>query len=515
MRGRRSRLALVLLGDRLVAAWLRKDHTETFIVEAEQPSAALRAELDARRVDARAVALGLSRASVSVKPIDLPTIAGEIREMVRFELERHLPFPTDDAAFDFLPLPVAPSASNPAGTGSAHVLVVAADRRVVDSALRIATEARLRPRSLTVAAHNLLSLVRPPLPQRVVWLHRTGEATDLLFLVGSRLVLSRRVPSAEDAVVADEIRGSFPVVRWAAADALWISGDVAAPTAPSASPLTDLGAPVTEPPYTPAARRRLASVPHETRGAAQLAIAVASGRRIRPLDLIPAALRPRRVSRGQTVTLAVLAATVILSLGALFLPGYLEQRRLDTVNASIKNLDAEVRTVDRIVRDLEQKRKLATTIESLPSSAIRPLPVLRELTELLPADAWLTTLSIESKGVEMTGQAAAASTLIPVLENSPRFQRVEFASPVTRGRDKEQFRIQAGWETPPGSLVAAAIAAPPAPAPGPSRAAGPPTPSALAPGGPSSRPTDAPATNEMPAPRRPGAAPSRAAEPGR
>jgi len=59
MRGRRSRFALVLLGDRLVAAWLRKDRTETFIVEAEQPSAALRAELDARRIDARSVALGL------------------------------------------------------------------------------------------------------------------------------------------------------------------------------------------------------------------------------------------------------------------------------------------------------------------------------------------------------------------------------------------------------------------------------------------------------------------------
>jgi hypothetical protein len=163
------------------------------------------------------------------------------------------------------------------------VLVLAADRRVVDGALRIATEARLRPRSLTVAAHNLLSLVRPSLPQRVVWLHRTGDATDLLFLIGTRLMLSRRVPSADDAVVAEEIRSSLPVVRWPVADALWISGDVNAPRSPMASPLTDLGAPVTEPPYTPAARRRLATVGPEARGAAQLAIAVASGRRVRSI----------------------------------------------------------------------------------------------------------------------------------------------------------------------------------------------------------------------------------------
>jgi Tfp pilus assembly protein PilN len=217
------------------------------------------------------------------------------------------------------------------------------------------------------------------------------------------------------------------------------------------------------------------------------------------------------------VTLAVLAATVILSLSALFLPGYLEQRRLDAVNASIKNLDAEVRTVDRIVRDVEQKKKLATTIELLPSSAIRPLPVLRELTELLPADAWLTTLSLENKGMEMTGQAAAASTLIPVLENSPRFQRVEFASPVTRGRDREQFRIQAAWETPPGSLIASTVAASPPPVVGPPRVPGAPVagpaPSALPAPGPSQRPTDPSAPAEIPGSRR--TPPARTAEPGR
>jgi Tfp pilus assembly protein PilN len=78
---------------------------------------------------------------------------------------------------------------------------------------------------------------------------------------------------------------------------------------------------------------------------------------------------------------------------------------------------------------------------------MRPLPVLRDLTELLPNDAWLTTVSLDGKGIELTGAASAASTLIPLLENSPRFERVEFSSPVTRGRDnKEQFRIRAAWE---------------------------------------------------------------------
>src|SRR5262249_46366696 len=97
-------------------------------------------------------------------------------------------------------------------------------------------------------------------------------------------------------------------------------------------------------------------------------------------------------------------------------------------------------------------------INGIEANAIRPLPVLRDLTDLLPTDTWLTTLSLDAKGVEMTGQAAVASALIPLLENSPRLERVEFSSPVTRGRDKEQFRIRAA-----GDAKAAPAIVPPAP----------------------------------------------------
>src|SRR5215831_10001646 len=135
MRVRRSRLALVLLGDRLVAAWLGKDRTETFAVEAEQPAAALRAELDSRRIDVRSVAVGLSRGAVTVKPIDLPRVPGEMRDIVRFELERHLPFASDDTPFDFVLLPGA-GGDGTALTGT-RVLALAAERRIVDGALRL------------------------------------------------------------------------------------------------------------------------------------------------------------------------------------------------------------------------------------------------------------------------------------------------------------------------------------------------------------------------------------------
>ena len=190
---------------------------------------------------------------------------------------------------------------------------------------------------------------------------------------------------------------------------------------------------------------------------------MASGRGIRPLDLIPAAMKPRRLTRPQQLTAAALAVTVLLALAALLVPGLRDGRRLAGLNAEIARMEPEVRRVRAVLGALERRRQLLATIDGLAAGAIRPLPVLRELTEILPNDAWLTTLALDAKGVELVGQAAAASTLISLLENSPRLERVEFASPVTRGRDREQFRIRAAWEAAPAPRAAP----PPAPRPRP------------------------------------------------
>jgi Tfp pilus assembly protein PilN len=465
---RAPRLGVALLGDRLAAVAIRAERLEAFVVDSESPSATLRAELDARQLPARSVALGLARTAVSVKPIDLPAVGGEVRDMVRFELERHLPFSADDAPFDFTPLP-GPADSQ----GGQRVLVAAADRRVMDAALRLADEARLRPSSLTVSAHDLVSLVKLQRGRRVAWAHRCAGSTDVLFLEGPHLVLSRNLGGTDDALLAEEIQRSLTSLRWRACDAVWLSGDGTAP-----EPDSDLArvGPVSEPAYTPRALRRLAQLPEEGRGTLQLALGLASAGRMRVLDLLPITMRPRRLTRSQLVTAGVGLVTLLLVITALLVPGYLASRHLARLNAEITRVDPEVRAVDLVVRELERKRKLVATVDGLERNRLRPLPVLRELTELLPNDAWLTTVSLDPKGVELTGQAAAASTLISILENSSRLERVEFSSPVTRGREKEQFRIRAAWEPGGASAVTSATAsAPPptAPAARPAAPAGP------------------------------------------
>lgn len=449
-----------MLGDRLVAAAVQRRRVETFVVDAEAPAAALRAELDQRRLTARAVSVGLPRVAVTVKPIDLPTVDGEVHEMVRFELERHLPFAGEDTPFDFVPL-----TGDGDGAGR-RVLIVAADRRLVESTLRVAEEAKLRPVSLTVAAHNLPALVARQRQGRIVWVHRAGSAVDLLFLDAGALVFSRGVADADDEQVADEIRRSFAVTHWRGCDAIWVSGDI---TPESVEPLHALGAPVGHPPYTVTARRLLEAADDGPRGLVELALAVAVAPRARALELLPRALRPRRLTQAQLLTAGLSALCAGLVVVALLVPGWREGRRLAAVNARIAALDPEVREVEKVMQELDRKRRMLAVIHSIEFASMRPLPVLRDLTELLPDDAWLTMLSLDDKGVQLMGQAGAAAALIPLLENSSRLERVEFSSPVTRGRDREQFHIKAAWEggSPNAALTAVRAPAGPAAAPPP------------------------------------------------
>ena len=446
------RLAVVMLGDRLSVAAIQRDRVETFTIDAENPGAALRAELDARALPARTVAIGLSRSAVTVKPIELPAVAGGTQDMVRFELERHLPIPADDAAFDFVALPPDPDVEG-ASEGK-RVLIAAADRRLIDSALRLAEEAKLRPVSITVAAHDLLALVETDRQQRVAWLHRSGDTADLLLLHGPMVVFSRSFTASDDATLNAETRRSFAGARWRTCHAIWVSGDGAA-----AAPLLDLGVPISDPPWSARAERRLAQV-GEPRGALELAVATAMNRSAHSLDLIPPAIKPRRFTRQEVMTAGALAATVLLALAALVVPGFVESRRLARLNGEIARIDPDVRAVERVARELDHKRQLLSTVEKINTAALQPLGVLRELTEILPSDAWVTYLAFDAKGIEMTGQAGAASNLIPLLENSPRLERVEFASPVTRGRDREQFRIRAAWEPPAAAATPTATPAP-------------------------------------------------------
>jgi general secretion pathway protein L len=72
---------------------------------------------------------------------------------------------------------------------------------------------------------------------------------------------------------------------------------------------------------------------------------------------------------------------------------------------------------------------------------------LKELTDKIPSDAYLTTLRYRNNRIEMDGFATKSSELIQILESSPLFRNAQFTSPITQGQGgQERFSIVAEIE---------------------------------------------------------------------
>jgi hypothetical protein len=109
----------------------------------------------------------------------------------------------------------------------------------------------------------------------------------------------------------------------------------------------------------------------------------------------------------------MLVVTVGLGLSALLYPGYRANRHLVATNRKIEGLTPQVRAIENVQRELERKRKLLASIESLETSALRPLPMLRELTDLVPAPAPGELGAAGARGVLVTGDQGTRQGTVP------------------------------------------------------------------------------------------------------
>ncbi len=437
-----SRLAVVALGGRA--------QLTHFIVEGvEDPAAALDAELRARRLRAPRIGIGLDRRAVVVKGLELPRgSGGDLGQMVGFELERHLPFAADEVCFSWVELP--------SGVNEARrVLAAACGRRSLERPLGLLAGAKRRPAAITIASHELPALLAQGLAaRRAIWAHRHGPRTDLLLLVGRTLLMSRSVAAADAEGLTREIERTLSLAGWGRCEVVWASGDDAQALISDPELARCLDVPVSTPPYDARRGALVAALPEEGRGASLLALAVALRPRRAAFDLLPAPLRPWTLSRAHLMTAGIALATALLGVTFAFTHVAVSERYLGRVTEEIRRLDPQAKAVDALAAERDRSRHVLAGLDSVRRGSLPALSILSDLTEALPATAWLQALNMDQEGVEMIGQAEAASQLIPLLEASRWLERVEFTSPVTQLSGKEQFRIRAAWESP--------LAAPPA-----------------------------------------------------
>ena len=172
------------------------------------------------------------------------------------------------------------------------------------------------------------------------------------------------------------------------------------------------------------------------------ALASACPRLCLALNLLPAEQR-QTSSPMVWVPSTALAALVLLAGGAAtVLPGFEDRRYLGELNAEIAKVQPAAARAAAIDREIDASRKRTLLLDAFRARSKADMDVLAEMTRLLAAPAWLSSLELNSQQVAVAGETDQAAILLKAIDASPQFESSEFVSPPQRTPTGEMFRIR-------------------------------------------------------------------------
>jgi general secretion pathway protein L len=109
-----------------------------------------------------------------------------------------------------------------------------------------------------------------------------------------------------------------------------------------------------------------------------------------------------------------------------------------------------VEAIEKVQKQRGELDKEFSEFVKITSGEVSKVEILKELTQVLPSTVWIWNIKYSGGEVEISGFADSASELIPLLDRSPLFEKVEFLAPVTKERErrmggdkeKERFKIK-------------------------------------------------------------------------
>jgi len=87
--------------------------------------------------------------------------------------------------------------------------------------------------------------------------------------------------------------------------------------------------------------------------------------------------------------------------------------------------------------------KSTQTLNRIDEQNPTKLPLLLELSQIIPKDTWLKKIKFENKNIKLNGVSINASQLIPIIENSNHFRDTHFVGTIITESIGEKFTINA------------------------------------------------------------------------
>lgn len=158
------------------------------------------------------------------------------------------------------------------------------------------------------------------------------------------------------------------------------------------------------------------------------------------LDFVPASV----LKRKKISFYIQCAAVVLLLFSLLCLPGAKllgKAARLEKLESKIAGMEGRAKQISKMRSDNSKLREDVHAITDYVHNQPYVTELLKEITEVLPTDTWLNSLTYSGGRVVLSGNAPSASATLEALENSPLFKDAAFDSQITKVGTSEHFKI--------------------------------------------------------------------------
>jgi general secretion pathway protein L len=400
-------------------------------------------------LDRKRVSISFPREKAMLRFITLPIAAKEnLRKVVEYETPKYTPFEKDDVYFDYQVLKE--------DDGGLHLVVVFMKKAEVDPYLSLLRKIGIEPLSIqipTVGAINLFYFNEGPQKEEISVLLDVAEPFfEMNLIQGEDWQESFHLPLPDEKkelkILNTFKRSGLEEESFAKSEFFVYGLDTDATLLAALKELNQIKA-ISPPPLNRIEMGEGNPIPYKIYPSIGVPL---KGLVNTPLDLnlLPFEMRKkmRQIGKPLLIILASLAFLLTLLWGGGTLIQY--GNELDTVNAEIKKRRPEVEALEKLQKQKDNCCTEMSELDKIRLGEINKIAMLEELTKLLPETVWIWNLKYNGKEVELSGFADSASDLIPLLDRSPLFEKVEFLAPVTKemqmrgdgSKEKERFRIK-------------------------------------------------------------------------
>ena len=409
--------------------------------------------------------------------INVPSMKGKgkgtLDNLMRFEIERHVPFRIEDVAYDFLVLDEKDATYS--------IVFVAVQQEKIDYIKDFLNKLSIRPHTVTISSFALLNAIELSGAAAGGWreiigiagkpdaLGKKGETNISLHVDGMSLNIAiiknglcthlksfmfdgSQPPDIFSNDVAQYLAAMQPALAVERFNNLLISGNLSS-LADLPDRLKDrLGVNIVAVDQIIKSSGNPEGVDINSLSSSIGACFTGLGIGTYKINLLPHKTDHEIKTIAPLTTKVFLILILFLVIG-IFTTGAVKQKRfLEQMKETLKKNEPEIKAIEKFQSDIKLLKKQSALLNKVRENEIA-LEILAELARILPEQSWVTNLHYKSIDIKdnkrsggeivISGYADSSSSLIPLLENSPYFEKVEFVGSIKRTRDKEQFKLSA------------------------------------------------------------------------